>query len=93
MSETQGETVPDARLTWYIAIGNLRSWGRAKTEKQAIANMHREGRSWLTGNVKADEYVVYHVGENAYVNDMGCVAWPTATDPEPVKIKHIKPKK
>ena len=81
----------DARLTWYLAIGNLMSWGRAQTEKQAIANMHREARSWRTGGKRTDEYVVWLASEATEVDGMGGIRWP-AGDPKPVKIKHVKPK-
>jgi len=87
MNETQGETVLDPRLNWFIALGNRYNWGRAQTEKAAIANMHRAG-----GSKKADEYIVYACTEKTYVNDMGGLNRPGA-DPEAVQIKHVKPKK
>jgi hypothetical protein len=88
MTETQGETVLDPRLNWFIALGNQYNWGRAETEKQAIANMKRAGGS----SRKTTEYIVYAATEATYVNDMGGLNRP-GTDPEAVKIKHVKPKK
>lgn len=85
MNETQGETMLDPRLTWYIAMGNNQGWGRAETVKAAIANMRRQGG-------KVTEYAVYAATEGTYVNDMGGFNRPRI-DPEPVKIKHVKPKK
>jgi hypothetical protein len=92
MNETQGETTLDPRLTWYIAIGNLRSWGRAESANRAIAHMHREARGWLSGGMKTTEYVVYRASEGTYVDGMGGLGWPK-DDPAPIKIKHVKPKK
>lgn len=83
---TQGETALDPRLTWFIAIGNQFNWGRAETEKNAIANMRRQSGRPTT------EYIVYRVTEQTYVNGMGGLNRP-AGDPEAVKIKHVKPKK
>jgi hypothetical protein len=87
MNETQGETTLDPRLCWFIALGNNHGWGRAETEKAAIANMRRQGG-------KVTEYVVYAATEGSYVNDMGGLNYPTVDgQPAPIKIKHIKPKK
>ena len=89
MNEKQGETVLDPRLTWFVAIGNAMSWGRAQTEKQAIANMRRHQMAPTT------EYVVWACPESATVVDhMGgaAVSW-DRSGAEPVRIKHIKPKK
>lgn len=88
MNETQGETVLDPRLTWFIALGNNHNWGRAKTEKEAVANMRRAGGA----SHKTTEYIVYAATEKTYVNDMGGLNRP-GVDPEAVKIKHVKPKK
>jgi hypothetical protein len=85
MNETQGETVLDPRLTWFIALGNNHGWGRGDTEQKAIANMRRQGG-------KVTEYIVYACTEKTYVNDMGGLNRP-GVDPDAVKIKHVKPKK
>lgn len=85
---TQGETTPDPRLCWFIALGNNHNWGRAETEKAAIANMKRAGGS----SRKTTEYIVYACTEKTYVNDMGGLNRPGA-DPEAIRIKHVKPKK
>ena len=79
------ETALDPRLTWFIALGNQFNWGRAQTEKQAIANMKRAGGS----SRKTTEYIVYAATEETYVNDMGGLNRP-GTDPEAVEIKHIR---
>lgn len=76
----------DPRLTWFIAIGNQHNWGRAETEKAAIANMKRQSGRATT------EYIVYAATKETYVNGMGGLNRP-GTDPEAVKIKHVKPKK
>jgi hypothetical protein len=89
MNEKQGETVLDPRLTWFIAIGNAMSWGRAQTEKQAIANMRRNEAA------KTTEYVLWACPEEATVVDHlggAAVSWPKP-GAEPVRIKHVKPKK
>ena len=86
MTEKQGETVLDPRLTWFIAIGNNHNWGRAQTAKAAVANMQRQGGQ------KATEYIVYAATGETRVNGMGGLNRPMA-DPEAVKIKHVKPKK
>lgn len=80
---TQGETELDPRLNWFIALGNNHSWGRGDTEAKAIANMRQGG--------KVTEYIVYAATEKTYVNDMGGLNRP-GTDPEAVKIRHVKPK-
>jgi hypothetical protein len=85
MTETQGETALDPRLNWFIALGNNQGWGRAQTEKAAVANMKRQGG-------KVTEYIVYACTEKTYVNGMGGLNRP-GTDPEAVKIKHVKPRK
>jgi len=80
MTTTQGEL--DPRLTWFIALGNNHGWGRAETEKAAIANMRRQG-----GTVT--EYIVYAATKETYVNGMGGLNRP-GTDPEAVLIKRWK---
>jgi hypothetical protein len=89
MNTHQGETVRDPRLTWYIAIGNAFSWGRAQSEAQAIRNMRRNQAA------KTTEYVVWLCPEEATVVDHlggAAVSWPKP-GPEPIRIKHVKPKK
>jgi hypothetical protein len=61
-------TVPTVE-TWFIAIGNAGGWGRARTEKQAIANMKRQGG-------KPDQHVVYRVNQWTKVRDTGGLTWP-----------------
>lgn len=82
--DTSPVTVPPAE-TWYICIGNAHGWGRARTEKQAVANMHREG--------KATAYIVYRVNQWTKVTDMGGLTWPQGRG-EPVEVKTVEaPKK
>lgn len=85
---TTGETMPDPRLNWFIAIGNAMSWGRAQSEAQAIRNMRNNQAA------KTTEYVVWQCSKDAHVVDHlggAAISWPE-TDPEPVRVKHIKPK-
>ena len=65
--------------TWFIAIGNNHGWGRARTEKQAIANMRRQGG-------KPTQYVVYRVNQWTRVNDMGGLSHPRGYG-EPIEVK------
>jgi hypothetical protein len=60
----------DARACWFIAVGNNHGWGRAETEKEAMANMHRNGG-------RATEWSLYRCTEGTYVNDMGGLNYPT----------------
>jgi hypothetical protein len=50
------------------------AWGRAQTEKQAIANMRRQG-----GTVKT--YVVHRVSKWTQVDGMGSLTFPAGIDP------------
>jgi hypothetical protein len=75
--------VPDGG-EWFIARGDNFGWGRAQTEKQAIANMRRQG-----GGVKA--YTVHRVSKWTMVDGMGSLTYPIGI--EPVEVKTIKPKK
>jgi hypothetical protein len=85
MNETQGETVLDARLTHFIAIGDNHGWGKAETEQGAMANMRKAGGPYK-------RFFLYRATTGTYVNDMGGFSRPGA-DPEPVKIKEHNPKK
>jgi hypothetical protein len=76
--DTSPVTVPPVE-EWFIAIGNAHGWGRARTEKGAIANMRREGG-------KPTEYVVYRVNQWTKVNGMGGLTYPMGRG-EPVELK------
>jgi hypothetical protein len=75
--------VPDGGI-WFIARGNNMGWGRAQSEKQAIANMRRNG-----GKVTA--YVVARVSKWTTVTGMGSLSYPAGI--EPVETKMVDPKK
>ena len=81
--DTSPVTVPDGGV-WYIARGDNMGWGRAQTEKQAVANMRRQG-----GTVKT--YDVHRVSKWTMVDGMGALTWPTGI--EPVEIKSVPAKK
>jgi len=83
VGDTSPVTVPPVE-EWFIAVGNAYGWGRARTEKQAIANMRRQG--------KATEYVVYRVNQWTRVGGMGGLTWPMGRG-EPVKLKHVSPER
>jgi len=85
MRETFMSEVRDARLNWYIALGNQFNWGKAESEKAAVANMKRQSSR------KTTEYIVYAATKDTYVNGMGGLTRPNA-DPAAIKIKHIKVK-
>lgn len=75
----------DARLTWFLAVGNNYAWGRSdKSEKQAIANMNRNG---LQG-MKATRFAVYRCTPETTVNEVGGLTRP-AVDPPAVKIRQV----
>lgn len=58
--------------THYICVGNNHSWGRAETEKAAIANMKREG-----GISSLTKYRVYVCCSRAYVEEVhGSIMYP-----------------
>lgn len=74
--------VPDGGI-WFIARGSNMGWGRAQTEKQAIANMRKQGK--VTG------YVVHRVSKWTNVDGMGSLTFPTGI--EPVEITRVAAKK
>jgi hypothetical protein len=75
----------DARLTYYIAVGNNFAWGRSdKSERQAIANMNRNG---LQGS-KATKFAVYRCTPRTTINELGALTRP-ADDPPAVKIRQV----
>jgi hypothetical protein len=71
--------VPDSGI-WFIARGSNGGWGRAQTEKQAIANMRKQGGS-------VDRYVVHRVSKWTNVDGMGGLTFPSGIDP--VEVKRI----
>jgi hypothetical protein len=71
---------------WWIAIGNQFNWGRAQTSEAALQNMRRQSSRPTT------EWTLYNVHESTVVNDMGGLNWFNA-GPEPLLMKHQKPKK
>jgi hypothetical protein len=75
--------VPDGGV-WFIARGNQMGWGRAQTEKQAIANMHRAAS-------KATGYIVHRVSKWTNVDGMGNLTYPQGT--ELVEVKRVGMKK
>jgi hypothetical protein len=80
--DTSPVTVPPTE-EWFIAVGNACGWGRARTEKQAIANMRSQS--------KPTEYIVYSVNKWTRVNGMGGLTHPMGRG-EPKKVKHVLPK-
>ena len=70
------------QLTHFICLGNNFAWGRAKTERGAVGNMRR------ASGTRATEYVVYHVTENAYVDELGDIRRPKG-DAAPVLTKKV----
>ena len=82
--DTSPVVVPDGG-EWFIARGNNMGWGRAQTEKQAIANMKRQG-----GAVTA--YTVYRVNKWTMVDGMGSLTWPIGS-PQPVEMKSVDNRK
>jgi len=75
----------DPRMTYWIAVGNNHGWGRSdKSEKQAIANMNRNG---LQGT-KATKFAVYRCTPQMTINEMGGLTRP-ADDPPAVKIRQV----
>ncbi len=79
----QATIVLDPRLTHFLAIGNNHGWGKATTEKQAIANMNRVG-------TKAERFVIYRCTDGTYVNETGGINRP-AIDPEAVMVRKQTP--
>lgn len=65
--------VPDGGV-WFIARGSNMGWGRAQTEKQAIANMRKQG-----GTIRT--YVVHRVSKWTQVDGMGSLTFPAGIDP------------
>ena len=80
--DTSPVTVPDGG-EWYIARGNNMGWGRAQTEKAAIASMRRQG--------KVSAYCVHRVSKWTMVDGMGSLSWPKGI--EPVEVKRVDPPK
>lgn len=73
---------PDSRLTHFIAIGSNMAWGRGRTFRLAVQNMHRSGPE------RAKRFEVYAVSADTYVNDMGGLNRPQG-DPAPVLLKAL----
>ena len=74
--------VPDGGV-WFIARGSNFGWGRAESEKQAVANMRRQGGA-------VTSYIVDRVSKWTQVDDMGELTYPRGI--EPVRVKTIKKK-
>lgn len=81
--DTSPVVVPDGG-EWFIARGDNMGWGRAQTEKQAVANMKRQG-----GTITA--YTVHRVSKWTIVDGMGGLSYPSGI--APVEVKSVGRKK
>ena len=80
--DTSPVIVPDGGV-WFIARGNNLGWGRAQTEKAAIASMRKQG-----GNVT--DYIVHRVSKWTMVDGMGNLSFPQGI--APVEVASVKSK-